>query len=257
MLREVAIKHASAAKLFRHCYRVQRVGAQTIWVVAQPRGYTQFTTDEIWAVRNMPLALHARLNNIVEFYDAAERTRLSSATARVRRWCDRGERSAGRALNGTAADRNRVLGWFGQANMANFLTDELCRELQRGFGRMRRRIEENRLIYVDIPAERGNDGTLAFVAPDERLRSIYIKRHFFETNQTRFNLSIYWAVTILHEISHRVLGTEDHHYDHDKIGVRASHHVGHAINNADSWAYFAADVSGHLNNGQVAWLRTG
>ena len=255
-LREGAVKAAAAAKLFRHCYRVNRIGAQTVWVVSQPASYTQFTTDEIWTARNSPIQLQNKLNDVNEFYSAAERGQLSSAAARVRRWCQRAMMSATRA-RAPGVDRTRALGWFGAPNMATVIEDAIITELETGFRRMRDRVDENRIIFADDPTERGNDGTLAFVDTEERMRCIYVKRHFFQTPQTRFNLQVYWAVTVLHELSHRVLDTDDHKYDHAQIGIRPAHHIGHAINNADTWAYYAADVSGHLNAGQITWLRTG
>jgi hypothetical protein len=53
--------------------------------------------------------------------------------------------------------------------------------------------------------------------------------------------------TIVHEVSHRVAGTDDFAYDNtglrpSKTGIRFSH----ALRNADTWGYFCVDLAGML-----------
>lgn len=67
------------------------------------------------------------------------------------------------------------------------------------------------------------------------------------------------SLTIIHELTHTVLNTEDFQYDTDglkpgenrhsseKLGQKFNH--SNALKNADSWAYFAADLAGALSKG--------
>ena len=67
------------------------------------------------------------------------------------------------------------------------------------------------------------------------------------------------ALTIIHELTHMVLNTEDFQYDDSGLKPgkerRSSEKPGQMFNhinslkNADSWAYFAADLAGALSKG--------
>lgn len=54
------------------------------------------------------------------------------------------------------------------------------------------------------------------------------------------------AKTIIHEISHKLLGTDDHAYGVNGIKPGTSVTKENAIKNADSWGIFALDVAGYL-----------
>ena len=54
------------------------------------------------------------------------------------------------------------------------------------------------------------------------------------------------TLTILHEMSHRVINTKDAVYDFDGLKPGAVLSQKHALANADSWAYFATDLAGQL-----------
>ena len=60
-----------------------------------------------------------------------------------------------------------------------------------------------------------------------------------------------WTRIVVHELSHLISGTVDHddRYAHSGIGVHAGFPASKAINNADSWAFFAADCAGVLTDG--------
>ena len=59
------------------------------------------------------------------------------------------------------------------------------------------------------------------------------------------------ALTIIHELTHKLVSTKDIRYDHDGLKPGATFDNGDALNNADSWAYFAADIVGALNKATV------
>jgi hypothetical protein len=56
------------------------------------------------------------------------------------------------------------------------------------------------------------------------------------------------AETIIHELSHHELSTEDHRYDSSGLKPgKSTLPFSKAINNADSWGYFALDLAGYLS----------
>jgi hypothetical protein len=57
------------------------------------------------------------------------------------------------------------------------------------------------------------------------------------------------AETIIHELSHHEVSTQDHRYDsHGLKPSTAAFPYAKAIDNADSWGYFALDLAGYLSN---------
>ena len=77
---------------------------------------------------------------------------------------------------------------------------------------------------------------------------IYIEGAF---NRYAGNSGMMWlcALTIIHEFSHHDLSTRDHRYDHAGLKPKkASFPYSKAIENADSWGYFAIDLAGYLSD---------
>lgn len=252
--KEVAVRRAAALKLFRHCYRIGGSGAQTIWVVSQPLMYNKFTSDMLYEQRAGGFLLRHLLNATDEIYSADEREQLAESTREAGIWCQRATEDAMNACNGDQAASDRIERWFGRA--ANDASNSsLKAKLARGFARMRGRIEENRIMYADRPYRRNQGATvLAAVYKSERMRTIYIKRRFFDGGDGPNNLPLNVAapLTIVHELSHRVMDTHDHKYDHHNLNIRDSFSAAHASCNADSWGYYAADVMGRLTPAQRA-----
>jgi len=60
------------------------------------------------------------------------------------------------------------------------------------------------------------------------------------------------AQTIIHELSHHDISTQDHRYDHHGLKPnKASFPYTKAIENADSWGYFALDLAGYLSKSDL------
>jgi hypothetical protein len=109
------------------------------------------------------------------------------------------------------------------------------------------------VTFSDLPHLRNDfdaGGTIAAVAEGEERPVIYLFKEFM--NIARPNklgvIPKLWlcALTILHELSHSLLQTEDIMYDYQGLNVRSSFRPRDAIRNADSWAHFAADLVGAL-----------
>lgn len=55
-----------------------------------------------------------------------------------------------------------------------------------------------------------------------------------------------YALTVVHELSHKLVKTEDIRYDYDGLKPGNGFKTEDALNNADSWAYFAGDLVGAI-----------
>jgi hypothetical protein len=74
------------------------------------------------------------------------------------------------------------------------------------------------------------------------------------------------ARVLVHELSHLKVCTTDERYRHardstsgERLGLKpggdARFTTGQALNNADSWAFFAADCAGALTQKHLEWLK--
>lgn len=59
------------------------------------------------------------------------------------------------------------------------------------------------------------------------------------------------ALTVVHELSHKLQSTEDIRYDYEGLRPSISFPSGDAIKDADSWAYFCGDVLGYVPQSAV------
>lgn len=57
--------------------------------------------------------------------------------------------------------------------------------------------------------------------------------------------------TIIHEASHIALKTKDLRYDKNGLRPCSAFPGDRALQNADSWGYFAIDVNGYLSNSDL------
>jgi hypothetical protein len=104
------------------------------------------------------------------------------------------------------------------------------------------------------PAARANGGSIRRLLGEQsdKLPVIYIFNLFLQSGKkAKGNAGKLWlcALTIIHELSHKQVDTDDLSYDDDGLkpgGVSLS--VANAIKNADSWGYFAADLVGALSD---------
>ncbi len=122
-------------------------------------------------------------------------------------------------------------------------------------------LKANKLIYSDDPTDRmkgsavtgqgnykSNWNAFGFVAADrgEKLDVVYVQRGILR----RLGGGEDWmaVLAIVHELSHRVIGTKDAVYDFKGLKPSSVLTTTHALKNADSWAYFCADMNGKIPN---------
>ena len=107
------------------------------------------------------------------------------------------------------------------------------------------------LIFSDEPGDRNGSGwkDWAFVYITEAMNVVYLQGAFVKAGNSGNETMC--ALTIIHELSHKNLGTNDHRYDNDGPKLGKILPFAKAINNADSWAYFAADMAGMLSASDI------
>jgi len=146
------------------------------------------------------------------------------------------------------ATKAMVRDWFAYADTSDKEIDRLVIKLRDGFKKVVNLCNSNRLVFSDDPLDRNSGGwkDWAFVYSSESIDVVYLQNAFLKSG----NGGQLWrcALTIIHEITHRELKTDDYRYDTSGLkpgkGVLS---LKQAINNADSWAYFATDLAGNLS----------
>lgn len=253
------VRVTAALKLLRHTYRVQQAGGQTIWVVSLPVGYERYPQDEFEVYRQNRTKILSLLNETDEMFGVDQRAKLGAVTLQAHRWCNVAQQKLGMAAAGDAREIKRVRRWFAGKSYDDAYVRAAAQRLQVGFRRIADRISQNVLIYTDRPAGVYRSTAIAYVLPTEPVPTVYVPRRFFSkhTTQRKWPLDVEMAMAVVHELSHRVMLTDDHKYRHRCMGVRASFTAAEAEVNADSWALYAADAAGKVSSGQARWALTG
>lgn len=257
------LRFATAIKFLRHTYLVGERGAQKVWVHSVPRKYKKWVTDEIWDSYSNMAELKEKLNNKKERFSATQRRRLGEATVNGVRHCSAAKLNALLAYVDTdGKEMDKVKRWFGDASTTTAQLESACLKLYSGFGKVWNTLNSNLVVFTDMPTLRGAaSGTddygfleaYAFVYSGryEKIPIIYIENAFFGKNSTPIGQKTLWALTVVHETTHLDISTKDHRYDYDGLKPDGTLTHAKAIDNADSWAYYAADCAGELTNSMV------
>lgn len=125
--------------------------------------------------------------------------------------------------------------------------------LHRGFMEIHLACNLKQVIFSDRPNHRINpdyETTIAQISYADSLVVLYFYKKFLEYGKrgpaARFCDCWKAALTIIHELSHLKAGTDDHRYGHEGLQPGFELNEQEAIANADSWAFFAADMVGML-----------
>jgi hypothetical protein len=240
---------AALLKMFKHLYFVERKGKQSIWVVDHPKAYLKWCYDTLDGLSEDKVL--ERLERNGEAFGADRRKLFSNSLQISRKWSS----DALVKLDANAARTQRVVKrWFldGTATDADY--KNVVTKLKAGFKDIAAACNSTSVIFSDRPHKRADKSwykhTYASVNSNDIMSVIYIYEMFYKAaNSYRTSMSPLWlcAETVIHELSHKKVGTKDHAYDSDGLkpggaGITAAQ----AIDNADSWGYFAVDLAGML-----------
>lgn len=241
-------------KLIRHFYLQHEQGAQNLWIYSSPFSLHKWIYEEL--KNTTPASAKAKLNKVDEVYPKDVRPKLGAITNQALKWCGVCQTKLGKPDTATKA---KVKAWFLPGTPDDDAVDKTAKALCAGFRDVCVLLKANKLIYSDDPIDRmkgdavsgqtnyrSNFNAYAFVAADrgEKLDVVYIQRGVLR----RLGGDQEWQAIlgIVHELSHRVIGTKDAVYDFKGLKPNDVLTTKHALKNADSWAYFCADMNDQL-----------
>jgi len=237
---------AAALKMLKHVYRVSKIGAKDVWVYAPPKHYTDWVFLEIIGSAS---TVKAKLSMDVEIFSDAEKKWMADALAQSLRIA---EDMKVRLAGGFYRKKAVVKRWFLDEGCGDEKVDEAIKKLLEGFKKIAVACGSNCLVFTDFADWRWRRDRLYGAAyrggEIGGFPVIYLEGAFAKLTG---NTGKIWlcAQTIIHELSHVVVSTEDHRYGvHGLKPKAAGFPYAKAINNADSWGYFALDFSGYLSN---------
>jgi Lysine-specific metallo-endopeptidase len=243
-------------KWLKHLYCVKRCGAQSIWVYSPPKAYMKWIYDEVnmVSVRQLENILAMPEDEIFSSHhkevmcDALQQA-LSIALATV-------------AKLGTPSETTKAV-------VKQYFSDSLTTEatllstmatLRKGFQRIADVCNSAKVIISDEPIQRNSPNwrNWAFIYTMEEMNVIYIQNAWLnkadEVSPSNQSPLYRCTRTILHELSHKAVGTEDIGYGPKGLSPNQSATLTaeFALHNADSWAYFAMEVMGLLTGPDLA-----
>lgn len=245
---------AALIKQMKHFYLVAKKGSQSVWVVDQPKSYGKWNYD-LFSGKTAP-ELTTALAKGGEVFGAGNRRMLSDALQLARKWsADTEIKLSGKP---TAATLAAVRRWFHEEGASAGDVEATRAKLLDGFKKITAACNSGRVIFSDRPHLRASgdyDNTFASVNAGDAIPVIYIYQLFLQTGRRRIDGKIpkLWlcALTVIHELSHKLEATKDIRYDYQGLLPSSSFPAGDAISNADSWAYFCGDVLGNVPKSAV------
>ena len=240
---------AAALKMLRHLYQEMNRGGQDVWVYAPPKAYTAWIFDEIKGSND---SVKHKLAEDGEVYSESDRAVMLSALDCARKWS---LDAVTKLASPSDATKSTVQRWFADDKTDDDDLKKAMEKLKDGFKAIGNKCNSSRLVFSDDPIDRvkvynkktGKVGwdDWGFVKTAEKMDVVYIQGAFLKAGAT----GKIWkcALTIVHEMSHREVKTDDVMYDYQGLKPHKKNFPHKkALKNADSWAYFATDLAGCL-----------
>ncbi len=263
---------AAVLKMLRHIYIVKKAGATQIWVHNLPTAFLNWASDHVNAKTPTTDALRSVLKSDKELFSRDQMKSIGWAAQHALAWCQKAsivlaDAKTTDAKNAQAAAcRAIVKRWFADPSTTDTDLDGFISTLSDGFKKMTATLTRGRFIVTDyVPLRASTDpdavsfrnaNAFTFRSNGEGLDVVYIETNFFKDNKTNiFQGQKHWDRIIVHETSHLAAGTIDvkkghTRYAHSGIGPHAGFLGSDAVQNADSWACFAADCAGAMTDSE-------
>lgn len=241
-------ERAATLKMLAHLYLRHAKGAQDVWIYSPPVKYKKWVYDEVAGLSKAKLK--TKLTEEEEVYSATDFGVMGESTTMALAWS---MKVGTKLASPDAATKDLVKFWFLPSGASDDDVTSACKTLQAGFTKITRVLNSNKLVLSDEPVDRNGGGwkDYAFIFKSEKMNVIYIQNATLKSGKSGHM----WlaALTIVHELSHREVDTDDHRYDSDgKLSPQATGGLASdkALDNADNWGYFAADLNGMLMPGK-------
>ncbi len=239
---------AALLKTLKHIYFVMKSGNQSVWVVDHPKDYDKWSYDKFGGSANDKVK--QLLQQEAETYGAGNRQMFSSALQLARKISMDVSVKLG---NKDARTLEKVKKWFLDDSPKDADVTKTVATLVEGFKKISALCNTSTVIFSDRPHKRVDPDyatTKAAVNEDDKMPVIYVFQMFLDygaMNRLGVRGKLWQcAKTVIHEMSHKLMGNDDIAYGTSGIKPGTSIKVADAIKNADSWGIFALDVAGCL-----------
>ena len=236
-------ERVASLKMLWHLYLQSERGGQQVWIYSPPVDYSTWVYDEI---SGLATAYEPKVDKVSEVYTADQKKVISTALGQALRASNNAVAKLG---SPNALTMAMLRTWFADEDTTDAQLKVAARKLLNGFKKIANVCNSNHLIFSDEPIDRSGGGwkDYAFVDPTETLNVVYAQGAFLKAAGSTGRVWI-CVETIVHELSHRVVGTDDFAYDDTGLqAAKAGITFSHAIRNADSWGYFCVDLAGMLS----------
>jgi len=226
-IEDKAKMRASALKLLRHVYMLSKSGSRAVWVVALPREFRDWPSDDINARGTTQGAARVMLASRDEIFSEEQKKQLGSATFNALAWCHRATAAlaaAGAAAHGKGTPANNsalavVKRWFADPAVSESELKGYIDTLQLGFKQIIAMLNRGQFVLTDwVPLRTAsaadelsflNSEAFTFPANAEGMDVVYIERSFFVDHPGNvLKGQRNWIRILVHELSHLVCGTE-------------------------------------------------
>ncbi len=244
---------AALIKTMQHFHMVQKKGGQSVWVVDPPKAYAAWPFDQL-AGKSEP-ELKTELQAEGDVFGKGNRKMMSDALQLARKWSADVQVKLGTP---NAKTLEKIQRWFHEQGASENDVAATAALLGEGFKKIHACCNSSSIIFSDRPHLRTSgawDNVYASVNSADVMPVIYIFQVFLNTGKRNAlgGIPKLWlcALTVIHELTHKLVNTEDIRYDDDGLKPGASFTTEQARKNADTWAYFAADMVGALTKGTL------
>lgn len=228
---------AASLKMLKHLYLQRKVGNQDVWIYSPPKNYKKWIFEEI---KGADSGSKSKLTQEKEVYSSGDRVVMCDALQEAAAWCQKIQIDLPKS-------EAVVRRWFLDAGATAQNLTQAMDTLKEGFKKIDVACHSGKMIFSDEPGDRTSGGwkDWAFVYKSEAMKVVYLQGAFLKAGNSGNKTMC--ALTIIHELTHKLLNTADHRYDYDGLKPSATLPFAKTIDNADSWGYFAADMAGMLS----------
>lgn len=244
-------ERAAALKMVKHVYHAQKKGGQDVWVYSPPKKHNKDVFTELAGCNEKTAT--SKLGDETEIFSDEERGLMCDALGLSLKIA----MDAQIKVDAKGDDTKKIIKrWFLDDTCGDTEMNDAISKLSAGIKKISAACNSTSLVftdYLDWRKQRNDYFGGAFRGGEGGgFPVIYLEGAF---TRLKGNSGKLWlcAETILHELSHHEVSTQDHRYD--SSGLKPDKNklpFAKTIDNADSWGYFMLDLAGYLSASDLA-----